>query len=113
MRHAIGLALDVGVFLDCINHGGDQLVGVDLAVIDRLIDFVFFLHCGDAILTGLRQIEASAAGGAQFGDHFLVVGISYLDVDAGLFFELFDQVFIGIAFPGDDLECFTGHDAGR
>ncbi|KAF5034653.1 hypothetical protein DSECCO2_593860 [anaerobic digester metagenome] len=110
--HGVGCAADQGVLLHGFEHGGDEEFGLDLGVVDRLVDAELLLHRGDAVLAGLGQVEARAARGAQLGDHLLVVGVGHLDLDAGLGLELVDEFLGRIALPGQQLQG-VGHGRGR
>lgn len=74
---------------------------IDLRQVERLVDAVLLLRSGDAVLAGLGEVEAAASGGAQLGDHLLVVRQRDLDVDAGLLLEHRHDVVGRIAAPGE------------
>jgi hypothetical protein len=57
------------------------------------------LRAGDAVLRGLGQIEASTTGGAQLGNHFLVVGQCQLDFVAAFLLELGNDVRRSVVSP--------------
>jgi len=95
----MGLAVHHGVLFDGLQHGGDDLVGLDLHQIDGLVDVKFLLYRRNAVLAGLGQIEAGPAGGPQLGDHFLVVGVGDFYRDSGFLGELFHQDLGCIALP--------------
>jgi hypothetical protein len=107
MRHRIDFAVDRGVGLDAVKQLGLHGRGVDLGQIERLVDVVFLLGREDAVMARLGQVETGAAGGAQLGDHFLVVGKGHLDGDVGIFgFELLDQLVRRIRAPGQKAQGF-------
>ena len=90
-----------------------KLFQLDLGEVDRLVDAEFALRGHDAILGGLRQVEARAAGGAKLGNHFFVVRQGDFDVDAGFFFEGGDQVGGYVIRPADDAQFLGLDGAGR
>ena len=85
VRQAVDLAVQRGVLLRMVS----SIPGTNCSIFillrsKRLVDAEFLLRADDAVLRRLRQVEAGAAGGAQLGDHLLVVRQRDLDLDAGL-----------------------------
>src|SRR5438552_13644101 len=72
--------------------------------IERLIDAEFLLRSEDAVLRRLRQVKTGATGGAQLGDHLLIVGERNLNLDTGFVPELGDDLRGYVVGPGDDLQ---------
>ncbi len=117
MRDAEDLAVDRGVGLRRVQHGGNEPVGLDLREIHRLVDAELDLRAGDPVLARLGEIEAAAAGGAQLGDHLLVVRQRHLHVDAGLGLEHVDHRVGRVTAPGEQAQgfgaCGCGRDGGK
>ena len=84
-----------------------------LRQVHRLVDAELLLRAGDAVLRRLREVEAGAAGGAQLGDHLLVVRERDLDVDAGFLLELRDDVGRHVVGPGDEAQLVVLRERGR
>ena len=64
----------------------------------------FLLRSEDAVLRRLRQVKTGATGGAQLGDHLLIVRERNLNLDAGFLPELGDDLSGYVVRPGDDLQ---------
>ena len=79
IRQRIELAVERGVLARNRENLRDELIHLDPALVDRLVDAEVPLHAGEAIDRRLRQIEAGAVGGVQLGDDFLVVRERDLD----------------------------------
>jgi hypothetical protein len=60
-------------FLTASSIEANDLVGIQFGKVNGLVQLVFFLDRRNAVLAGLGQVEAGAAGGPQLGNHFFVV----------------------------------------
>ena len=98
----VELAVDGGIALDDAEQGRLEFIELHLAQIDRLVDLEVPLHGADAVLRGLDEIVAGAAGRPELRDHLLVVRERDLDFDAGLLGERRDQIRWNIIGPGQD-----------
>ena len=106
MRHTIDFCVQRGVLFGGVEHGANEQVGFELGDVHRFVNAEFLLRSGDAVLRGLSQVKASAAGGAQLGDHLFVVGQSHFNFVARLFFELGHDVGGGVVSPGQQTQGF-------
>jgi hypothetical protein len=106
VRQAVHLALQGGVLLGRSQHRRDEQVALDLGQVHRLVDLEFLLRAGDAVLRRLCQVEAGATGGAQLGDHLLVVGQRDLDGVAGFLLELRLHLGRHVVGPGQQAQDF-------
>ena len=104
MRYAVDVTVEAGVAFGGFQHRRDEFAGVDFRQIYRLVNVVEFLCAGDAVLTRLGQIKPAAAGGAQLGDHVLVVGLGHFDFDTGLFLEGLDNLVRGVSTPSQQAQ---------
>ena len=117
VRQAVELTVESGVAANDLQHLGPKLLHLDAAHIKRPVDAELALHPGDAILRGLRQVEARATRGAQLGDHLLVVRERHQHLDASLLLEERDDIGRGVVGPGDEAQLGvirslrTGEDA--
>ena len=91
-------------FLTAARSEGSICVLVDLGEIYRLVQAVLLDYRGNPVLGGLDEVESAAAGGAELGDHLLVVAEGHLDLDPRLGGEFIDKFLGGVAGPGHDPE---------
>ena len=107
MWHTIDFAFEGGVGFGGVQHGSDELPCFNLGQIHRLINAMLSLRTRHTVLAWLGQIEASTACCAQLGNHLFVVGLGYLDINACLILEHFDDFIRSVTTPGQQTQFFS------
>ena len=100
----VQLAVERGVLAHALEQLGDELPEAHPVRVDGLVDAKFLQRRQDAVLRGLGQVEPGATGGAQLGDHLLVVRERHLHLDAGLRPKLRDELRRHVVRPADDAQ---------